>query len=197
MTEQGAKKTDGDARTDEALMLAHVAGDAAAFRSLFDRYHAQVMRLARRRVSSDDEARDITQLAFLHLHRARNDFRADAKLRPWLFTIAMNLVREHHRKRGRRKETLLEPERVPEPQSVDASRNDEVVRRVQRALAELPEGQRQVIELHWLAELPYEEVATIVGASVAAVRVRAHRGYAVLRQLLGVNVTERDPQDIG
>ncbi len=165
-------------------MSAYVAGDTAAFRVLFDRYHAQVMGLARRRVRTDDEARDIVQLSFLHLHRARSDFRPDAKLRPWLFTIAMNLVREHHRRRGRRPETLLEPERLPEPPQVDLAPATDAAERVQHALSQLPAGQREVIELHWLSELPYEEVAVIVGASVAAVRVRAHRGYEALRVLL-------------
>lgn len=171
--------------SDEALMMAYVAGDKAAFRVLFERYSPQVLALARRRVSSDDEARDITQQTFLHLHRARNDFRSDAKLRPWLFTIAMNLVREHYRRRGRRREALLEPERMPEPPSDgDPVRQGELQKQVQRALATLPDGQREVIELHWISGIPYEQVAEIVGASEAAVRVRAHRAYAVLRELL-------------
>lgn len=166
-------------------MRAYVGGDQRAFRLLFDRYGAQVMRLARRRVSSDDEARDIVQQTFLHMHRARLDFHPDAKLRPWLFTIAMNLVREHYRKRGRRRETLLEPERLPEPtRGDDPVRQAETAKRVQQALASLPEGQREVIELHWLSGFAYEEVSEMVGASVAAVRVRAHRGYEALRQLL-------------
>jgi len=166
-------------------MQAYVSGDQRAFRTLFDRYMPQVMRLARRRVSSDDQAREIVQLTFLHLHRARNDFRADAKLRPWLFTIAMNLVREHYRRAGRRRETLLEPERLPEPVAThDSAHEAETAARVQRALDALPAGQREVIELHWLSELPYAQVAQIVGASEAAVRVRAHRGYALLKQIL-------------
>jgi RNA polymerase sigma factor (sigma-70 family) len=184
VSNEDQRKHDVLTPSDEALMLAYVAGDATAFRLLFDRYNVQVMRLARRRVRTDDEARDIVQLAFLHLHRARSDFRPDAKLRPWLFTIAMNLVREHHRRRGRRPETLMEPERLPEPSRVDPALASDVTQRVQQALSQLPAGQREVIELHWLNELPYEEVAVIVGASVAAVRVRAHRGYAALRDLL-------------
>lgn len=174
-----------EAASDEALMLLYVAGDRTAFRTLFDRYFPQLMRLARRRVSSDDEAREIVQLTFLHMHRARNDFRPDAKLRPWLFTIAMNLVREHYRRRGRQRETFLEPERLPEPTPTDDPvQAAETAKRVQRALELLPRGQREVIELHWLSGLPYLQVAEIVGASEAAVRVRAHRGFALLRQLL-------------
>jgi len=177
-----------DARSDEALMAAYVAGDAAAFRELFDRYAPQLYRLVRRRVGSDDDARDLVQQALLHMHRARNDFRADSRVRPWLFTIAMNLVREHYRKRGRRKEQPLErdaplpPDNVETPGTLDEAK--ERAARVRAALSRLPAQQREVIELHWFEHSPYEEIAAIVGASVAAVRVRAHRGYLRLRELL-------------
>jgi RNA polymerase sigma factor (sigma-70 family) len=171
-----------DVRTDEQLMAAYVAGDAVAFRVLFDRYADVLFRMARRRVASDSDARDIVQQALLQLHRARADFRSDSRLRPWLFTIAMNLVREYYRKQGRRREQALEVEPVAE--STAAAEPTDRALRVRAALATLPEQQREVIELHWFEESPYEEIAVIVGASVAAVRVRAHRGYERLRKIL-------------
>jgi len=176
-----------DTRSDEELMDAYVGGDVAAFRVLFDRHAAVLYRLARRRLSSDDDARDVVQQTLLQVHRARNDFRRGAKLRPWLFTIAMNLVREHYRKHQRRREQPLEfaaaaAEPAEEPEESDRAR--ERAARVRAALASLPESQREVIELHWFDNSPYDEIALIVGASVAAVRVRAHRGYERLRQIL-------------
>ncbi|HKU43633.1 MAG TPA: RNA polymerase sigma factor [Polyangiales bacterium] len=177
----------GDARSDEELMAAYVAGNAAAFHVLFQRYAAVLFRLARRRLTSDEDARDVVQQTLLQLHRARNDFRAGARLRPWLFTIAMNLVREHYRKQRRRREQSLESapleaEPVSEPAEAEAARDRSA--RVRAALAGLPDNQREVIELHWFESCPYEDIAQIVGASVAAVRVRAHRGYERLREIL-------------
>src|SRR4051794_26555021 len=81
-----------DTRSDEELMAAYIDGDAAAFRGLFERHAAVLYRLARRRLNSDDDARDVVQQTLLQMHRARNDFRRGSRLRPWLFTIAMNLV---------------------------------------------------------------------------------------------------------
>jgi RNA polymerase sigma-70 factor (ECF subfamily) len=52
------------------------------------------------------------------------------------------------------------------------------------ALQKLPSSQREVVELHWFQERPYAEIAEIVGTSEGAVRVRAHRAYATLKQLL-------------
>jgi len=59
---------------------------------------------------------------------------------------------------------------------------------VARVLRELPADQREVIELHWFDGLEFPEVATVVGASVSAVKVRAHRGYVRLRAALGDDV---------
>jgi RNA polymerase sigma-70 factor (ECF subfamily) len=98
------------------------------------------------------------------------------------------LVREHYRKRGRRREQALENEAaVPADAAATPGAHDESHERaakVRAALARLPAQQREVIELHWFEQSPYEEIAAIVGASVAAVRVRAHRGYLRLRELL-------------
>ena len=175
-----------DERSDEELMAAYVAGDGAAFRVLFDRYAGVLYRMARRRLGSEADARDIVQQTLLHMHRARLDFRSDSRLRPWLFTIAMNLVRELHRKRGRRREQALElePPASATAPALGALEQSERAARIRAALASLPEQQREVIELHWFEDSPYEEIARIVGASVAAVRVRAHRGYERLRKLL-------------
>lgn len=175
-------------RTDEELMTAYVAGDSGAFEHLFERYAGLLYRVVRRRLESDDDARDVVQQTMLQLHRARHDFRSGSPLRPWLFTIALNLVREQHRRRGRRREQPLDDEQraqaSPEPLPEAAREARERHVRVRAALASLPEQQRQVIELHLFEDTPYDEIAQIVGASVAAVRVRAHRGYERLRQIL-------------
>jgi RNA polymerase sigma factor (sigma-70 family) len=176
-----------DTPSDEDLMAAYMDGDAAAFRTLFDRHAPVLYRLARRRLSSNDDARDVVQQTLLQVHRARHDFRRGSRLRPWLFTIAMNLIREHYRRHSRRREQPLDSAPLaaePATEPEDAERVRERSARVRAALASLPEAQREVIELHWFEDSPYDEIAMIVGASVAAVRVRAHRGYERLRQIL-------------
>src|SRR5690606_38544427 len=94
-------------------MRRYVGGDQAAFRSLFERYAPVRLRLTARHLRSDELARELVQQTFFQLPAARHDFRPDARLRPWLFTIAMNLVREHYRRASRRKETALDEARVP------------------------------------------------------------------------------------
>jgi len=174
----------GDA-SDEELMRAYVAGDAAAFRVLFDRYGPILFRLGRRHLPTDDLARELVQQTFFRLHGARHDFRLDARLRPWVMTIAMNLVREHYRRARRRPIRDVEVDRHPAPAPERSPlETEERARLLAEALEALPASQREVIELHWFEELPFAEVATIVGSSEGAVRVRAHRAYTRLRELL-------------
>jgi RNA polymerase sigma-70 factor (ECF subfamily) len=174
-----------EAPTDEELMRAYVGGDEAAFREIFARYAPRLFRVVRRQVASADDANDIVQQTFLQLHRARADFHQGARLRPWLFTIALNLKREFFRKRGRRPESPLDLDGRSDPASAPVEPDrDERGRLLREALARLPQNQREVIELHWFEELPMAEVAVIVGASVSAVKVRAHRGYERLRGLV-------------
>ncbi|MCB9681544.1 MAG: RNA polymerase sigma factor [Alphaproteobacteria bacterium] len=170
--------------TDEALMTAYVQrGDRAAFQALFDRYAGRLVSMFRRAGLSDPIAQDMLQTTFLHVHRARQDFRLDGRVRPWLFAIAMNVKREHFRRAQRKPEVALDPDHHRQP-SVAPETSTATDRLVRRALAELPDSQREVILLHWYEELSFPEIAEIVGASHAAVKVRAHRGYERLRAML-------------
>ena len=163
--------------TDEELMDRYLAGDRAAFRELFHRYAPVVLRLVRRNVPTE-EAHDLVQLTFLHLHRGRKDFRRGARLRPWLCTIAINVRRQYLRSM-RNKETVAPTADVAATLSV--SPTSDVVGKVRAALAELSSDQQEVIVLHWVEGLSFREVSQVVGASLSAVKVRAHRGYEVMR----------------
>ena len=175
--------------SDEVLMLAYVDGDEKAFRLLFDRYAPILLRLTRRHLDSDDAANEIVQQTFFRLHRARNDFRRESKLKPWVMTIAMNLVREHWRRKKRRPTSELEPERHAAAEPLRSKLESEERANILRdALQKLPATQREVVELHWFQERPYKEVAQIVGSSEGAVRVRAHRAYATLKGLLSTEL---------
>ncbi len=171
--------------TDEELMEAYIEGNDEAFQPLFERYAPILFRLTRRHLRSDELAEEIVQQTFFRLHGARNDFRRGSKLRPWVMTIAMNLVREHWRRKKRRKTTSLEVDTQAAPEAEFMPLEiQERSKLLHEALEKLPTSQREVIELHWFQERPYAEVAAIVGTSEGAVRVRAHRAYATLKQLL-------------
>jgi RNA polymerase sigma-70 factor (ECF subfamily) len=172
-------------RSDEELMAAYVAGDRSSFDELFRRYAPILLSVLQRQMHSADDARDLVQQTFLQLHRARRDFDQKARLRPWLFTIALNLKREYFRRQKRRPEAPLELDGRSDPAVLPHDlTKDELDRTVRRAIEELPRDYREVIVLHWFEGLSFPEISSLLGASVSAVKVRAHRGYVALRKAL-------------
>jgi RNA polymerase sigma factor (sigma-70 family) len=167
-------------RGDEELMDAYLAGDGEAFDELFRRYARALLRSLGRRMSPED-ARDVVQQTFLQLHRSRHDYHRGAAIRPWIYTIAFNLQRRAARD-ARRRAQPLNPDRDL-PLAAAGGEGAELGTAVRFAVARLPVDQRRVIALHWFQGLPYDEVAETVGASLSAVKVRAHRGYLALRKL--------------
>lgn len=170
-----------DVATDEELARRWLADDTSAFDAIFRRYAPRLLGLFRRGGADEPVAQDLLQQTFLHVHRARRDFRRGVSLRPWLFAIACNVQREHWRRRSRRPEAALDDATSP---SVDPGASTPRERLVRRALGQLPDAQREVIVLHWFEDLTFPEIAAVLGASVPAVKVRAHRGYEALRALL-------------
>ena len=171
-----------DPRTDEALFAAYVDGDAAAFDALFRRYAPSLLALFRRDIYRPQDAEELVQETFLRAHRAAADFRPGAPLKPWLITIALNTKRSYKRRKARKPEAPLELDGRRDP-SVESRYEDrrDAAKQVASGLAALPDSQREVIELHWFGGLSFAEVAEAVGATVSAVKVRAHRGYKAMR----------------
>lgn len=167
-------------------MAAHIEGDGSAFRELFGRYAPMLLRILGRDFHPPDEVGDLVQQTFLQVHRARHDFRLDASFRPWVLTIALNLKRQELRRRRRRPPPVdsIAPDHPIAGQNGDPERHANA-RAVREALLRLPEAQRDAIQLHWFEGLTFGEIAHVLGVKESALKVRAHRGYARLREILG------------
>ncbi len=178
---RGADEAGGEP-SDESLLAAHIAGAAGAFRTLFDRHAPRVFGALRRRGLSEADAKDVVQQTFLLVHQARKDFRSELKVRPWLWTIAFNTMRMQYRSRMRSEERAqrwaLQRELAQPLLPVEDRKS------VQKAIEHLSAAHQEVVLLHWYEGLSFAEVATIVAASESAVKVRAHRAYRRLRELL-------------
>lgn len=171
--------------TDEELMERYARkGDRPAFDVLFSRYSGRLYGYFVRTCGRTDLAGDFVQQTFLHVHRARADFRAGAPFRPWLYAIATNVRREHFRRAARRPETELDYDRHPEP-SRGPDTTTAADRLLRRCLEDLPEPQREVLVLHYYQDLGFGEIAAMLGDTETAVKVRAHRAYERLRVKLG------------
>ena len=180
---------DRDADTDsvqaDAALVARVgSGDSAACRLLMDAYLGRVHAFAWRMLGDAAEAEDVAQEAFLRLWRQAGKWRAEARVGTWLHRVAHNLCIDRLRKhRGHGGEG---PPDVPDPAPGPAAEQQraQVARRVEAALARLPERQRAAIALVHYQELGNIEAADIMGISVEAMESLLSRGRRALREAL-------------
>lgn len=172
-------ETREDAPSDEELMDRYCAGEGDAFEALFGRYQGRIVRFLARMVGPA-QAIDLTQVTFMKLHENRDKYRFGSNFSGWLYTIARNTALDHLRSAPVRREVLTDTETPGESLARDRLRDDQV----REAIFRLPKDQQEVVALHWYGGLTFDEVAAIVGASSAAVRVRAHRAYEKLRASL-------------
>ena len=169
--------------TDEALMERFCDGDSAAFEALFARHSGRLQGFLGRMVREAPLAEDLLQTTFLSIIRARGRFEPGTRFVPWLLTIAANAARDALRRR-QHAEALVQ-QRDGESSSVEPRVGDPGMRKqLEDALQRLPEDQREAVLLNKVEGWTFEEIASLRGISVGAARVRAHRGYEKLRQLL-------------
>jgi RNA polymerase sigma factor (sigma-70 family) len=173
-----------DPDSDDALMTRFCQGDEAAFGVLYDRYAPQLEAFLRRLVQDKSLAEDLLQTTFLSFVRARGRYVTTAGVRAWIFSIAANAGRDALRRRGVRREQPLGPEIDDLGGEAPPARDPRVTRAVEDALQQLPAPQREAVLLHQMHGLTFPEVASALGTTVGAAKVRAHRGYQRLKLLL-------------
>jgi len=173
--------------TDEALLQAHVEGDAAAFEELFRRHRDRLWAVALRTTRDPDEASDALQDAMISAFRRAETFRGTAKVSTWLHRIVVNACLDRLRAKKSRPTVPL-PETETELTTPDPrDRIDEHVTSltVLGALAQLPPDQRVAITLVDLEGWSVDEAADILQCPAGTVKSRCHRGRARLFVLLG------------
>ena len=182
------------------LMARYCDGDASAFRELYalvsPRLYGYLMKMARSKALADD----LVQQTFMKVHRARAAYIRGADPVPWIYSIAHRTFLDEARKTKRAVVRVGDDDTLPEISadldgqtagSKDEQADPELVRTALDALAALPEQQRQAVVLTKLEGKSVAEAAEIAGTTVGAMKVRAHRGYEVLRGLLGRPKTEK------
>jgi len=171
--------------TDEELMLKLGRQDMSALGELVQRHQQRVLGLAFRTLGKWDLAEDVTQEAFLRVHRAAGDYKPKAKFTTWLYRIVVNLCLDERRRQARGGTSLddvpLEAQTEPEG---DVAEKEEIAQLVRTAVHGLPERQRIALVLHRYDGLSHGEIAEVTGWTVSAVESLLVRAYANLRQKL-------------
>lgn len=170
---------------DTALLRACQQGDIKAFDRLFQIYREPVFRLAYRFTGNRDDAEDLTQEIFVKVFERIGSFRCESSFATWLYRLAVNTCLNFKRDL-KRSESLdvaddwwgdeVNPEAVCE--------RIELQRRIEAEIAALPTTLRVAFVLVVLEDMPYRDVAEILGLSVDAVRMRVSRARQILREKL-------------
>lgn len=180
------------APSDERLVEAFQAGDLAAFDLLVLRWERKIQGTVYRVLGTEEDARDVSQEAFLKAFRALPGFKGEARFSSWLYQIALNLCRDRlRRRRGKAFVSLdsLEEEGGTPVQGgglspYEMAERGALLGRVREALAALPDEQREVIVLKEYEELTFLEIAEILDAPLSTVKTRLYRGLGNLRSRL-------------
>ena len=184
------RRSEEDVSLDSA-MDRYARGEDAAFGDVYDKLAPRLYGFLLRHTRDRAKAEDIVQQTMLQIHRARGRFLPGAQVMPWAFAIARRLVIDQHRRGGREVLAKGDEENLGDLLvSLDAPADDlaiakEVAARLGEELRRLPENQRVAFELIKQDGLSVAEAAQVLGTTVAAVKLRAHRAYEALRSVLG------------
>ena len=175
---------------DRALMARVQAGDEAAFGSLMERWERPVKSVIGRIVLNAVDAEELAQETMVRVWQQRGTFRDGAEVRPWVFSIAVNLARNRLRWWRRRPEVALRDWSEGEDGATGRAGDGGDLERKERAeavrdaIAALPVELREAIVLFEFEEMSQAEIAVAVGTSVKAVEARVARAREKLRGTL-------------
>jgi RNA polymerase sigma-70 factor (ECF subfamily) len=185
--------------TDEQLMHAYRGGDLHAFETLLGRHERPVWRFLRRSVGDSALAEDLLQEVFLRVVKARDDWKGESKFSTWVYAIARNLCVDQSRRAVHRDHasmdapTRRDDERAGNLHDHVASRgrdaegltaDGQLRARIDAAVAALPPDQREVFLMREVMDLPFAEIASVVGAPEPTVKSRMRYALERLRAAL-------------
>ena len=178
-------------REDEARMADRlVAGDPSAFRELVEAYKRKVYGLAYEITRNHADAEDVSQVAFMKIHRALGTLKPGLGLSTWIYQITHNAALDHLRKRspvprgvapaGRSLEEPADPAPGPERSAEAACLRG----RIEEALAKFSERERAVFVLRHYHDLKIKEIAQTLGVSLGSVKSYLFRSIQKLQEEL-------------
>ena len=158
------------------------AGQASAFNEIVRAHQQGIYRLAYRLTGTVEDAKDLTQEAFIRAYRGLPGFRGDSDIGTWLYRITINLGRTWRRRQGTPPSSLDGAGELPD--GPEGPEDRELRNAVKQAVFELPEKQRLAFTLHHYQGYQHQEVAKLTGRSVGSVKANYFQAVQKLRQKL-------------
>ena len=179
--------------SDAECLVRIAAQDAHAFTELLRRYQDRVVNLVYRMLGDWDTALDVAQDAFLRIHQRATTFRPEGNAKSWILTVAVNVARDHLRRKprivflehfeatagegGRGRGT---PASHTPPELLE---QEELRARVREAVARMAEFPRTVLLLRDFEGLAYDEIAEVLECEIGTVKSRIHRARKQFQEI--------------
>jgi len=176
--------------TDEQLVARLRAGDTTAGRDLVDRHCQALLRYLHRLTGSEHSAEELHQQTWVSVLEHLDKFSpttAGGGFKSWLFRIATNKANDTWRSRSREKSAkeglkLVTDEELPAADHrLESSENEA---KLKRAIAQLPENQKQVVMLRYYSNMKFGEIADMLGCPLNTALGRMHKAMLKLKQLM-------------
>ena len=162
-----------------------------ALETLFERHSDALLRFLTRLLRNSHSAEDILHDVFVRVAEAAATYRGESSVRTWLFTLALNKVRSQQRRNAleNRASAIMSSEPKPESDGredpFEQAQARELRQRVDAAIGELGDGERETFLLYWFGQMTYADIGIASGITVSAAKVRVHRALARLSKRLG------------
>lgn len=166
--------------SDDQLMVLYQGGSEEAFQVLFSRHSGKVYGYLRSRTYSEQETADLFQEVFVKIHKSKHLYNKSLPVLPWIFSVAHSVWIDGHRKVGRRKEVYGVDFDGMATEGKNESRYPDVLPLTQG----LPHQQQIVLQMRYVEEKTFEEIAESLKTSPVNVRQIVSRGIRHLRELL-------------
>ncbi len=183
-----------------ALMMKVRDGDIKAFEKLVGLHQGAIIGTVTRMLNNAEDANDVAQQVFVRVWKSAPRYEPTAKFTTWLYTIMRNLVFNELRRRVRKKEVSLDepifddqPREIAHPLADGAdviAQREELEKALDEAIAKLPEKQRIAVVMRRFQETPYEDLCTVLGMSLPAVKSLLFRARTELRKHLAAYLGE-------
>lgn len=179
-----------DQKTEAEIVVRILKGEKQTYALLIEEYKNPIYNLAWRMTGNLHDSEDLAQETFIRAYQNLARYDVNKKFFTWLYTIGINLIRNHLKKNSNTNDPLTEinissASRTQENPTAEGSLlAEERIIKLDKSLQKLPVDLREAIVLKFYQNLTFEEVSAITGDSLSAVKMRVYRGLETLKQLM-------------
>lgn len=168
--------------TDEVLMLAVANGELEKLSELFDRYHVRIYNFFQKMIQNKMVSEDLTQEVFIKVLKYRTSYKS-GNFASWIYTIARNIFSSYYQKMKKERTNEIVEEVMRAETFTYSEEQKEELDHLQVSLSKLKVEDRELIVMHKLQGIKYEQIAEIMGSSENAVKVKTHRALKKLKDI--------------